>query len=41
MYPLGLGKPEYVANAYAFLLSDVARQITGNNLIVNGGYNAR
>ena len=41
MHPLGLGKPEDIANACAFLLSDAARWITGTNLIVDGGYSAR
>ena len=41
MHPLGLGKPEDIANASAFLLSDAARWITGINLIVDGGYSAR
>jgi NAD(P)-dependent dehydrogenase (short-subunit alcohol dehydrogenase family) len=41
MHPLGLGKPEDVANACLFLLSDEARWITGTNLIVDGGYLAR
>ena len=41
MYPLGLGKPEDIANACAFLLSDASRWITGINLIVDGGYSAR
>ena len=36
--PLGLGKPEQVANAVAFLLSDAAAFITGVNLPVDGGY---
>ncbi len=36
-YLLGLGKPEDVGNACAFLLSDAARWITGTNLIVDGG----
>ena len=40
-HPLGLGTPEDVANACAFLLSDGARWITGTNLIVDGGYTAR
>ncbi len=40
-YLLGLGKPEDVANACAFLLSDSARWITGTNLIVDGGFSAR
>jgi NAD(P)-dependent dehydrogenase (short-subunit alcohol dehydrogenase family) len=41
MHPLGLGKPEDIANTCAFLLSDVAKWITGINLIVDGGYSAR
>lgn len=40
-YPLGLGKPEAVANACAFLLSDSARWITGTDLIVDGGFSAK
>jgi len=41
MHPLGLGKPDDIANAGAFLLSDAARWITGTNLIVDGGYSAK
>ena len=41
MYPLGLGKPEDIANACTFFLSDASRWITGTNLIVDGGYSAR
>jgi NAD(P)-dependent dehydrogenase (short-subunit alcohol dehydrogenase family) len=41
MHSLGLGKPEDIANASVFLLSDAARWITGSNLIVDGGYSAR
>lgn len=37
-YPLGLGEPEDVAHAVAFLLSNEARWITGIDLIVDGGY---
>lgn len=40
-HPLGLGKPEDVANAAVFLLSDASRWITGTNMIVDGGYLAR
>jgi NAD(P)-dependent dehydrogenase (short-subunit alcohol dehydrogenase family) len=40
-HPLGLGKPEDVANACLFLLSDEARWVTGTNLVVDGGYLAR
>jgi NAD(P)-dependent dehydrogenase (short-subunit alcohol dehydrogenase family) len=39
-HPLGLGKPEDVAAAIAFLLSDASRWITGTNLVVDGGYTA-
>ena len=41
MHPLGLGMPEDIANASAFLLSDASRWITGTNLIVDGGYSAK
>lgn len=41
MHPLGLGKPEDIANTCTFLLSDASRWITGTNLIVDGGYSAR
>ncbi|MFM2360121.1 MAG: hypothetical protein RLY16_2114, partial [Bacteroidota bacterium] len=41
LHPLGLGKPEDVANACLFLLSDGARWITGTQLMVDGGYTAR
>lgn len=37
-YPLGLGKTEDIANTCVFLLSDASRWITGQNLIVDGGY---
>lgn len=40
-HPLGLGNPEDVANACAFLISDGARWITGTNLVVDGGYTSR
>lgn len=39
--PLGLGNPNDVANAIAFLLSDASRFITGTALIVDGGYLAQ
>lgn len=39
--PLGFGRPEDVANAVLFLLSDAARFITGVNLPVDGGYLAQ
>lgn len=40
MHPLGLGKPEDIAYACVYLLSDSARWITGTNLIIDGGYSA-
>lgn len=39
-HPLGLGKADDVANAAAFLASDMARWITGTTLYVDGGYSA-
>jgi len=39
--PLGLGRPEDVASAVAFLLSPAAQFITGVNLPVDGGYLAQ
>jgi NAD(P)-dependent dehydrogenase (short-subunit alcohol dehydrogenase family) len=39
-HPLGLGTPEDVAHAAAFLTSDMARWITGTTLYVDGGYSA-
>ena len=41
LHPLGLGKPEDVAAACVYLLSDAARWVTGSNLMVDGGYTAR
>jgi NAD(P)-dependent dehydrogenase (short-subunit alcohol dehydrogenase family) len=39
-YPLGIGSPEDVAYAAAFLLSPAARWITGTALVLDGGYTA-
>jgi len=39
-HPLGLGRPEDVADAVEFLSSDRARWITGQELIVDGGRTA-
>jgi NAD(P)-dependent dehydrogenase (short-subunit alcohol dehydrogenase family) len=41
LHPLGLGFPEDIANAVAFLLADTGRWITGTVLIVDGGYTAQ
>ena len=35
---VGLGQPSDIANASIFLLSDASRWITGQNIIVDGGY---
>lgn len=40
-HPLGLGMPEDVANAIAFLLANSGRWITGTTLVVDGGYTAQ
>jgi NAD(P)-dependent dehydrogenase (short-subunit alcohol dehydrogenase family) len=40
MHPLGLGRPEDVASAAAFLVSPQSRWITGITLPVDGGYTA-
>jgi NAD(P)-dependent dehydrogenase (short-subunit alcohol dehydrogenase family) len=39
-YPLGIGEPEDVAYALAFLLAPAARWITGTALVLDGGYTA-
>jgi NAD(P)-dependent dehydrogenase (short-subunit alcohol dehydrogenase family) len=39
--PLGIGEPEDVAHAIAFLLSSASRWITGTVLAVDGGYTAQ
>lgn len=38
MHPLGLGRPEDVAGAIAFLVTDASRWVTGSTLTVDGGY---
>jgi NAD(P)-dependent dehydrogenase (short-subunit alcohol dehydrogenase family) len=38
LFPLGFGKPEDVANASVFLLSDAGRWATGTTLVLDGGY---
>lgn len=37
-FPLGLGDPKDVANACIYLLSEASRWVTGQNIIVDGGY---
>ena len=39
-HPLGLGKTEDIANACVFLLSDASRWMTGQNMVIDGGYTA-
>jgi NAD(P)-dependent dehydrogenase (short-subunit alcohol dehydrogenase family) len=41
VHPMGFGTAEDVADAVAFLLSDMARWITGTVLVVDGGYTAQ
>lgn len=38
---LGLGKTTDISNACIYLLSDASRWVTGQNLIVDGGYTAK
>ena len=38
---LGLGKTTDISNACIYLLSDASRWVTGQNLIVDGGYTVR
>jgi NAD(P)-dependent dehydrogenase (short-subunit alcohol dehydrogenase family) len=40
-HPLGAGAPEDVATAAVFLLSPVARWITGTDLAIDGGFSAQ
>lgn len=40
-FPLGVGAPEDVARAAAFLLSPQSSWITGTDLVIDGGYTAR
>lgn len=40
-HPLGIGQPEDVAHAAAFLLSPASRWITGADLPVDGGFTAQ
>lgn len=36
-HPMGLGRPDDIANAICFLISEAARWITGTTLIIDGG----
>lgn len=40
-FPLGLGETTDISNACVYLLSDASRWVTGQNLIVDGGYTTR
>ena len=40
-FPLGLGEPEDVANTCIYLLSDASKWMTGQNIIIDGGYTAQ
>jgi NAD(P)-dependent dehydrogenase (short-subunit alcohol dehydrogenase family) len=40
-HPLGLGKPDDVASAVVYLLSEASRWMTGSVLTIDGGYGVR
>lgn len=40
-FPLGLGECSDISNACIYLLSDASRWVTGQNLVVDGGYTIR
>ena len=40
-HPLGVGRPEDVARASAFLMAPVNSWITGANLVIDGGFTAQ
>lgn len=40
-FPLGLGQTTDISNACIYLLSDASRWVTGQNLIVDGGYTVK
>ena len=37
-FPLGIGSPTDIANACVYLLSDASKWLTGQNLVIDGGY---
>jgi len=37
-FPLGLGETSDISNACIYLLSDASRWVTGQNIIIDGGY---
>lgn len=37
-FPLGIGLPSDISNASMFFLSDASRWITGQNIVIDGGY---
>ena len=39
-FPLGLGQTADISNACIYLLSDASRWVTGQNLVIDGGYTA-
>ena len=41
LHPLGIGTTEDIANACVYLLSDSSRWMTGQNLVVDGGYSSK
>lgn len=41
LHPLGIGTTVDIANACIYLLSDASRWVSGQNLIVDGGYTIR
>ncbi len=40
-HPLGVGQPEDVAGLVSYLLSDHARWLTGQNIVIDGGYSIK